>query len=188
MKDCVDKKKAEAKKAEKKSEGKKAEAKKAEGKKAEGKKKVVKKKMIEKNVVEKERVETKMIENKDNNETMTGMTGIMEIMGVIRDMGDEGGRDEGGRHEEFRVDRDKVDTNVLRIIDDYKPFLDPQYHFVFDLFPSNHIPFVHFLIFLIWFLSPFHFTFHNLDLFRIFAHFHSFPFHTSLFFIQRGVR
>ena len=182
MKDCVDKKKAEAKK---------AEGKKSEGKKSEAKKKVVKKKMIEKNVVEKERVETKMIENKDNNETMTGMTGmtgIMEIMGVIRDMGDEGGRDEGCRDEEFRVDRDKVDTNVLRIIDDYKPFLDPQYHFVFDLFPSNHIPFVHFLIFLIWFLSPFHFTFHNLDLFRIFAHFHSFPFHTSLFFIQRGVR
>ena len=77
-----------------------------------------------------------------------------------------------------------VHSNVIRIIDDYKPFLDLKYHFLFDSFPSNHIPFVHFLIFLIWFASPFHFPIQLFDLFSLFLHFKTFPFHSCLFHIK----
>jgi hypothetical protein len=80
---------------------------------------------------------------------------------------------------------DIVDPCVLRIIDDYKPFLDLNYHFLFDSFPSNHIPFVHFLIFLIWFVSPFQFPIQLFDLFSLFLHFNGFPFHSFLFHIKR---
>lgn len=77
-----------------------------------------------------------------------------------------------------------VEKSVLRIIDDYKPFLDINYHSVFDSFPSNHIPFVHFLIFLIWFVSPFQIPIQLFDLFSIYLHFKSFPFHSCLFHIK----
>jgi hypothetical protein len=80
---------------------------------------------------------------------------------------------------------DIVHSSVLRIIDDYKPFLDVKYHSLFDSFPSNHIPFVHFLIFLIWFLSPFNLPIQLFDLFSIYLHFNRFPFHSCLFHIKR---
>lgn len=80
---------------------------------------------------------------------------------------------------------DIVHSSVLRIIDDYKPFLDVKYHYLFDSFPSNHIPFVHFLIFLIWFLSPFNLPIQLFDLFSIYLHFNRFPFHSCLFHIKR---
>jgi hypothetical protein len=80
---------------------------------------------------------------------------------------------------------DIVHYSVLRIIDDYKPFLDVKYHYLFDSFPSNHIPFVHFLIFLIWFLSPFNLPIQLFDLFSIYLHFNRFPFHSCLFHIKR---
>ena len=79
---------------------------------------------------------------------------------------------------------DVVEQSVLRIIDDYKPFLDSNYHSVFHSFPSNHIPFVHFLIFLIWFASPFQFPIQLFDLFSLFLHFKGFPFHSFLFHIK----
>jgi len=79
---------------------------------------------------------------------------------------------------------DVVEQSVLRIIDDYKPFLDSNYHHLFHSFPSNHIPFVHFLIFLIWFASPFNLPIQLFDLFSIYLHFKGFPFHAFLFHIK----
>ena len=96
-------------------------------------------------------------------------------------VGDVGGGVGGG---DLRADI--VDPCVLRIIDDYKPFLDLKYHFVFHSFPSNHIPFVHFLIFLIWFASPFNLPIQLFDLFSLFLHFKGFPFHSCLFHIKRS--
>lgn len=77
-----------------------------------------------------------------------------------------------------------VDASVIRIIDDYKPFLDVNYHYLFDIFHSNNIPFVHFLIVVIWFVSPFRFSIQKLDLFSIFSQFKGFPFHAFLFHIK----
>jgi len=91
-----------------------------------------------------------------------------------------GGGDGGGGG----IRADVVEQSVLRIIDDYKPFLDSNYHHLFHSFPSNHIPFVHFLIFLIWFASPFQFPIQLFDLFSLFLHFKGFPFHSFLFHIK----
>jgi hypothetical protein len=79
-----------------------------------------------------------------------------------------------------------VEERVWHIIDDYKPFLNSNYHHLFHSFPSNHIPFVHFLIFLIWFASPFKFPIQLFDLFSLFLHFKGFPFHSCLFHIKRS--
>jgi len=100
------------------------------------------------------------------------------VGGVGEGVGVGGGEEEGIR-------ADVVEQSVLRIIDDYKPFLDSNYHSVFHSFPSNHIPFVHFLIFLIWFASPFQFPIQLFDLFSLFLHFKGFPFHAFLFHIKR---
>ena len=81
-----------------------------------------------------------------------------------------------------------VENSVLRIIDDYKPFLDINYHSVFDAYPSNDIPFIHFLIFVIWFVSPFQFPLQFFDLFSIYLHFKGFPFHSCLFHIKRSAK
>ena len=81
---------------------------------------------------------------------------------------------------------DVVENSVLRIIEDYKPFLDINYHSVFESYPSNDIPFVHFLIFVIWFVSPFQFPLQFFDLFSIYFHFKGFPFHSCLFHIKRS--
>ena len=83
---------------------------------------------------------------------------------------------------------DVVENSVLRIIDDYKPFLDINYHSVFDAYPSNDIPFIHFLIFVIWFVSPFQFPLQFFDLFSIYFHFKGFPFHSCLFHIKRSAK
>ena len=105
-------------------------------------------------------------------------------VGVGLGLGVGVGVGEGYINNSLYVELDKVDASVIRIIHDYKPFLDPTYHFVFQLFPSNHIPFVHFLIFLIWFASPFHFPIQLFDLFSLFLYFHNFPFHSCLFHIK----
>ena len=86
--------------------------------------------------------------------------------------------------EELRAD--VVERNVVRIIDDYKPFLDINYHSVFESYPSNDIPFVHFLIFVIWFVSPFQFPLQIINLFSIYSYFKGFPFHSCLFHIKRS--
>ena len=105
--------------------------------------------------------------------------------GVSKVGGGDGGVGVGGEGGGIRAD--VVEQSVLRIIDDYKPFLDSNYHHVFHSFPSNHIPFIHFLIFLIWFASPFQFPIQLFDLFSLFLHFKGFPFHSFLFHIkQRG--
>ena len=83
---------------------------------------------------------------------------------------------------------DVVENSVLRIIDDYKPFLDINYHSVFESYPSNDIAFVHFLIFVIWFVSPFQFPLQLFDLFSIYLHFKGFPFHSCLFHIKRSAK
>jgi hypothetical protein len=106
-----------------------------------------------------------------------GVTGGSGEEGLVNEMG------VGSVGDELRTDI--VDPCVLRIIDDYKPFLDLKYHFVFHSFPSNHIPFVHFLIFLIWFASPFNLPIQLFDLFSLFLHFKCFHFHSFLFHIKR---
>ena len=106
------------------------------------------------------------------------------VKGVDRGRGDKGLGIlvQGGTGSELRAI--SIHPNVLRIILDFKPFLDTNYHYLFDIFPSNHIPFVHFLIFLIWFISPFSFSLHKLDLFTLFTPFKHFPFHSLLFHIK----
>jgi hypothetical protein len=98
--------------------------------------------------------------------------------------GGGGGGGGGDKGLGIMVQGGAIHPNVLRIILDFKPFLDLHYHYLFDIFPSNHIPFVHFLIFVIWFISPFRFSLHKLDLFHLFTSFTHFPFHSLLFHIK----
>jgi hypothetical protein len=109
-----------------------------------------------------------MNNNNNNNKVM--------IRGVRKSV------DKGGEGNELHAI--SLDGNIIRLIDDYKPFLDVNYHYLFELFPSNDIPFVHFLIFVIWFVSPFRFSIQKLDLFSLFLHFKGFPFHAFLFHIK----
>jgi hypothetical protein len=84
----------------------------------------------------------------------------------------------------LRVERDVVEDRVVRIMDDYKPFLSCKHHSLLEKFSSNHIPFVHFLIFVIWFCEPFQFPMGNLDLYSIYPVFEKVPFHAFLFVIR----
>lgn len=104
------------------------------------------------------------------------------IRGVRKGVVDKGCEWKGVIDNELRTS--SLDGNIIRLIDDYKPFLDDNYHYLFELFPSNDIPFVHFLIFVIWFVSPFRFSIQKLDLFSLFLHFKGFPFHAFLFHIK----
>ena len=152
-------------------------------------------KVIKKGIINNVKKGVKKNIRKSNVVADVGGMGVMGVMGVMGGMGVMGVSGVSGMGvsgvgvdgvigvNELRADI--VHSSVLRIIDDYKPFLDVKYHSLFDYFPSNHIPFVHFLIFLIWFLSPFNLPIQLFDLFSIYLHFNRFPFHSCLFHIKR---
>ena len=75
-------------------------------------------------------------------------------------------------------------SRILAIIDQYKPFIPVQYHYCFETLKSDEIPFIHYLIFAVWFCSQLGISINKIDFYSLYNSFKHLPFHSFLFHIQ----